>query len=99
MTNVDLMVDVGLLIDNWYSILISYLVSTTANALVLASDCLLVSLTWVKTVGIRRLSMQSGLRTPLSTLLLRDGKSLASSYVRTQRLICAQELCILCMTQ
>lgn len=46
---------------------------TTSNALVLSSDVLLLVLTWIKTLGIRRTSSRLGMRAPLSTLLLRDG--------------------------
>ncbi|KAK7685564.1 hypothetical protein QCA50_011431 [Cerrena zonata] len=48
-------------------------IDTTASALVLASDCFLLIVTWVKTVGIRRKSMRLGVYTPLVSLLLRDG--------------------------
>jgi len=46
---------------------------TTNNSLVLASDALLLILTWVKTLGIQRTSTRLGMYAPLSTLLLRDG--------------------------
>lgn len=49
-------------------------VQTTTNALNLAADTLLLILTWVKTFEIRRASNGTGVRTPVSTLLLRDGK-------------------------
>ncbi|TCD61745.1 hypothetical protein EIP91_007994 [Steccherinum ochraceum] len=54
-------------------VLAASLVDTTSNSLVLASDFLLLVLTWVKTLGIQRTSTRLGMHAPLSTLLLRDG--------------------------
>lgn len=48
-------------------------VSTLAKAATIASDVILIALTWVKTFGINRESSKLGMRTPLATLLLRDG--------------------------
>ena len=48
-------------------------VDTTADALVLTSDFFLLVVTWIRTVGIRKNSIQLGFHTPLMTLLLRDG--------------------------
>ncbi|KAI0365086.1 hypothetical protein BV20DRAFT_954980 [Pilatotrama ljubarskyi] len=47
--------------------------SITTKATTLAADAILVILTWIKTFGIVRASLQTGMRTPLATLLLRDG--------------------------
>ena len=52
---------------------------TTASVLVLTSDCFLLVVTWMKTVGIRKNSMRLGLHTPLLSLLLRDGMSLSKN--------------------
>ncbi len=48
-------------------------VSALAKAATIASDAILIGLTWVKTFGIKRESSKLGMRTPLATLLLRDG--------------------------
>ncbi|KAI0783711.1 hypothetical protein C8Q75DRAFT_833280 [Abortiporus biennis] len=50
-----------------------YRFDTISNALMLASDVLLIVLTWVKTWSVRRSSAKFGFKTPLATLLLRDG--------------------------
>jgi len=50
-----------------------YRLDTTANVLMLASDVVLVVLTWIKTFEIRKSSSRFGFKTPLATLLLRDG--------------------------
>ncbi|KAI1790332.1 hypothetical protein LXA43DRAFT_1062142 [Ganoderma leucocontextum] len=44
-----------------------------AKAATIASDAILICLTWVKTFGINKESSRLGMRTPLATLLLRDG--------------------------
>ncbi|RDX48618.1 hypothetical protein OH76DRAFT_1483717 [Lentinus brumalis] len=48
-------------------------VSTIAKAASIAADAILIALTWVKTFGINKDSSRLGVRTPLATLLLRDG--------------------------
>ncbi|KAI0351958.1 hypothetical protein OH77DRAFT_1498209 [Trametes cingulata] len=48
-------------------------VSIATRATTIAADGILIILTWIKTFGIKRDSIQTGLRTPLATLLLRDG--------------------------
>ncbi|KAI0365082.1 hypothetical protein BV20DRAFT_955068 [Pilatotrama ljubarskyi] len=48
--------------------------SITTKATTLAADAILIILTWIKTFGIKKDSLQTGMRTPLATLLLRDGK-------------------------
>ncbi|KAI0653342.1 hypothetical protein C8Q70DRAFT_927948 [Cubamyces menziesii] len=47
--------------------------SATTKATTIAADGILIVLTWIKTFGIKRDSMQAGVRAPLATLLLRDG--------------------------
>ncbi|KAI0645061.1 hypothetical protein C8Q79DRAFT_912324, partial [Trametes meyenii] len=49
------------------------LVSIASKAATIAADCILIVLTWIKTFGIQREGLSAGLRTPLATLLLRDG--------------------------
>ncbi|KAI0645033.1 hypothetical protein C8Q79DRAFT_1011145 [Trametes meyenii] len=48
-------------------------ISITERAASIGSDTILIILTWYKTFGIKRVSMKTGVRTPLATLLLRDG--------------------------
>ncbi|KAI0669471.1 hypothetical protein C8Q78DRAFT_977408 [Trametes maxima] len=48
-------------------------VSISERAASIGSDTILIILTWYKTFGIKRISMKTGVRTPLATLLLRDG--------------------------
>ncbi|KAI0644989.1 hypothetical protein C8Q79DRAFT_969050 [Trametes meyenii] len=55
--------------------------STAERASVIAADAVLIALTWRKTYGIKRVSMKTGVRTPLATLLLRDGELLLSIQV------------------
>ena len=50
-------------------------VSTTAKAATIAADAILIALTWIKTYGIHKESSKLGIRTPLATLVLRDGQS------------------------
>ncbi|OSC97583.1 hypothetical protein PYCCODRAFT_1471755 [Trametes coccinea BRFM310] len=49
------------------------LVSITSKATTIAADAILIGLTWIKTFGIKRDALHTGMRTPLATLLLRDG--------------------------
>ncbi|KAI0710721.1 hypothetical protein C8Q76DRAFT_798256 [Earliella scabrosa] len=46
---------------------------TTSRAATVASDTTLLVLIWIKTYGIHKDSVRLGIRTPLATLLLRDG--------------------------
>ncbi|KAI0327895.1 hypothetical protein GY45DRAFT_1256050 [Cubamyces sp. BRFM 1775] len=48
-------------------------VSVATKATTIAADGILIVLTWIKTFGIKRDSMQAGVRAPLATLVLRDG--------------------------
>lgn len=50
-----------------------YALDTAVNSLVLASDVLLLAMTWVKTFSIHRQSRQIGIHTPVAALILRDG--------------------------
>lgn len=56
-------------------------VETTANTLVLASDTLLVILTWLKTFNMWRESTRLGIKTPVVTLILRDGEVVAPQWI------------------
>ncbi|RPD57834.1 hypothetical protein L226DRAFT_540198 [Lentinus tigrinus ALCF2SS1-7] len=47
--------------------------STVAKSANIAADAILIALTWWKTFGINKASTRLGVRTPLATLLLRDG--------------------------
>ncbi|TBU33978.1 hypothetical protein BD311DRAFT_773874 [Dichomitus squalens] len=47
--------------------------TTIAQATTIAAEAILIGLTWMKTFGINRDSARLGVRTPLATLLLRDG--------------------------
>ncbi|KAI0740828.1 hypothetical protein C8Q76DRAFT_689554 [Earliella scabrosa] len=47
--------------------------STASKAATIAADAILIVLTWIKTYGIHKVSAQLEIRTPLATLLLRDG--------------------------
>ena len=47
--------------------------SALAKAATIASDAILIGLTWVKTFGISKDSSKLGMHTPFATLLLRDG--------------------------
>ena len=47
--------------------------TTVAQATTIAADAILIGLTWAKTFSINRDSSRLGVRTPLATLLLRDG--------------------------
>ncbi|KAM5537917.1 hypothetical protein V8D89_008393 [Ganoderma adspersum] len=47
--------------------------SAITKASTIASDAILIALTWVKTFGIKRESSKIGMHAPLATLLLRDG--------------------------
>ncbi|KAH9889273.1 hypothetical protein C8Q73DRAFT_654019 [Cubamyces lactineus] len=47
--------------------------SVATKATTIAADAILIVLTWIKTFGIKRDSMQAGVRAPLATLVLRDG--------------------------
>lgn len=49
--------------------------STASKAATIAADAILIVLTWIKTYGIHKVSAQLEIRTPLATLLLRDGES------------------------
>ncbi|EJF60686.1 hypothetical protein DICSQDRAFT_137227 [Dichomitus squalens LYAD-421 SS1] len=48
-------------------------VTIIAQATTIAAEAILIGLTWMKTFGINRDSLRLGVRTPLATLLLRDG--------------------------
>ncbi|KAI9059899.1 hypothetical protein FKP32DRAFT_1579041 [Trametes sanguinea] len=52
---------------------LSHPVSITSKATTIAADAILIGLTWIKTFGIKRDALHTGMRTPLATLLLRDG--------------------------
>ncbi|KAI0653337.1 hypothetical protein C8Q70DRAFT_885484, partial [Cubamyces menziesii] len=43
------------------------------KAIPIASEAIIIILTWIKTLGILRLARQTGMRTPLAALLFRDG--------------------------
>ena len=47
--------------------------SALAKAATIASDAILIGLTWVKTFGISKDSSKLGMHTPFATLLLRGG--------------------------
>ncbi|RDX48635.1 hypothetical protein OH76DRAFT_1556930 [Lentinus brumalis] len=47
--------------------------TTIAKAADVAADAIVITLIWVKTFGIVKVSSRLGVRTPLATLLLRDG--------------------------
>lgn len=51
------------------------IVTTSAHALQLTTATLLLVMTWHKTSEIHRESRKSGIKTPLATLILRDGTS------------------------
>ncbi|KAI0629547.1 hypothetical protein C8Q77DRAFT_1220240 [Trametes polyzona] len=51
-------------------------ISIIAKATTIAADSILIVLTWIKTFGIQRDALKTGFRTPVATLLLRDGKSI-----------------------
>ncbi|KAI0669423.1 hypothetical protein C8Q78DRAFT_977588, partial [Trametes maxima] len=59
----------------------SAMLAGCAPASVIATDAVLIALTWRKTYGIQRVSMKTGVRTPLATLLLRDGESSQSTLL------------------
>ncbi|KAI8971010.1 hypothetical protein BD414DRAFT_501370 [Trametes punicea] len=48
-------------------------VSIASRATTIAAEVILIVLTWIKTFGINRDALHAGVRTPLATLLLRDG--------------------------
>ncbi|EIW54180.1 uncharacterized protein TRAVEDRAFT_92176, partial [Trametes versicolor FP-101664 SS1] len=48
-------------------------ISIAARATTVVVDCILIVFTWIKTFSINRDSFRMGFRTPLATLLLRDG--------------------------
>ncbi|KAI0774927.1 hypothetical protein BD413DRAFT_611911 [Trametes elegans] len=49
-------------------------VSIATKAATIAADSILIALTWIKTFAIQRDSHKAKMRTPLATLLLRDGE-------------------------
>ena len=48
-------------------------VTTIATCTMVASNAVLIILTWVKTFGIYKTLSRIGMRTPLTTLLIHDG--------------------------
>ena len=51
----------------------SHIVSLTTHASAIATDLLVVVLTWIKTFSLRRAAVNLNLKASLSTVLLRDG--------------------------
>ncbi|KAI0645031.1 hypothetical protein C8Q79DRAFT_912048 [Trametes meyenii] len=49
------------------------IVSITSRATTIAADVVIIALTWIKTLSINRGAYKMGMRTPVTTLLLRDG--------------------------
>ncbi|EMD35655.1 hypothetical protein CERSUDRAFT_96770 [Gelatoporia subvermispora B] len=52
---------------------LAYRLDTTSNSCMIAAEVLLLVLTWIKTYQIKKASYALNLRTPIATLLLRDG--------------------------
>lgn len=55
-------------------LIIGILVEFATSCLVFASDALLLVVTWYKTINTHRTAVELGMKTPLTTLLLRDGR-------------------------
>lgn len=52
-----------------------FTVVVPGRSLMIASDAIVLYVTWVNTYGVRKAALTAQFRTPLLTLLLRDGKS------------------------
>ncbi|KAH9923022.1 hypothetical protein B0H21DRAFT_701311 [Amylocystis lapponica] len=68
-------------------------VGAATGAVSIASNAILLILTWVKTYGIKRESSRLGMHTPLATLLLRDGTPRFHARAPNLRTYAAKRTC------
>ena len=65
---------------NWLIMTMDFSVDVVQITSEIATDLLVVAITWIRTYKLSKLAASANIKTSLSSLLLRDGKNLYAAY-------------------